>query len=120
MAKILVVDDEEELAKLYSTVLTGSGHQAMGVYSGKQAFKQVKKQNFDLVITDFQMPKMTGLELLKAIRKKGKNIPVILMTGKVSELPAEELKNFAKVLAKPIDIKELPKIVAKVLAASRC
>lgn len=81
--KILLVDDEEFLVDVGKQMLEGLGHTVTGTMSCEEAIEIFKrsKESFDLVITDKTMPKMTGFDLAKEIRKIQPNIPILLCTG---------------------------------------
>lgn len=80
MKKILIVDDENVQVESLKRGLRISGFKAEGVVSGKDAL-DLLDNTFDLVVTDFEMPNMNGLELLKEIRKEYPDLPVILTTA---------------------------------------
>ncbi len=86
--KILVVDDEEVLRNLAKEVLSEEGYQVTLASSGEQALELLKRASFDLVIADLKMPGMDGMELLKKIKEKDKDIEVILLTSYLSPTTA--------------------------------
>ena len=61
--RILVVDDEEQIAQLLSGMLRGEGHEAEYVTDGEAALQRLEKQPFDLLVTDLRMPRMDGMKL---------------------------------------------------------
>jgi CheY-like chemotaxis protein len=87
MAKnILIIDDEELISKSLLKLLNSQGYAAIVAKSGKEALEEVKKIDFDLVISDVRMPEMDGIETIKQIRTclekaNKKPIPEILITG---------------------------------------
>jgi two-component system response regulator AtoC len=81
MAKVLIVDDEENVRKVLSIQLRRMGHEATEAENGKIAWDLLKKEPFAAVITDLKMPEVDGLELLGLIRKGYPQIPVIMMTA---------------------------------------
>jgi len=86
--KILVVDDEEVLRNLAKEVLFEEGYQITLADSGEQALEFMKQEAFDLVIADFKMPGIDGMELLKKIKEKDEEIQVILLTSHLSPMTA--------------------------------
>lgn len=86
--KILVVDDEEVLRNLASEVLSEEGYQVSLASSGQEALERMKQKTFDLVIADLKMPGMDGMELLKRIKEKDKEMQVILLTSYLSPTTA--------------------------------
>jgi CheY-like chemotaxis protein len=82
MAKILVVDDEDNVRLLIEEELTDSGHIIESVESAQKALDFLKKENeIDLICTDIEMPDMNGLELAGEIRKKYPEKKIILLTA---------------------------------------
>ncbi len=80
---ILLVDDEADIRKASSSLLQGKGFSVAVASSGKEALKILSEDwsAFDLIITDFTMPGMTGIEMVASIRAKGHRVPVILSSG---------------------------------------
>jgi CheY-like chemotaxis protein len=94
MATVLVVDDSPIDRQLVSGLLQQETDWLVSVAEdGSRALEQIRTGAPDLVITDLQMPEMTGLELVEAVRKSFSQVPVILMTGKGSEEIAVEALN---------------------------
>jgi signal transduction histidine kinase/CheY-like chemotaxis protein len=84
---ILVVDDDPLIAMSTVDMLEDLGHEVVGAQSGAQALEVLRKNGkFDLLITDFSMPKMTGVQLAKAVREMRPELPILLATG-YAELP---------------------------------
>jgi len=83
--RILVVDDEELLRRLLVTALSGRGHQVETAGDGEEAARKLESGRFDLLITDFRMPKMTGIALIQWIKEKKLRIPVVLMSSNTLE-----------------------------------
>lgn len=83
--KILIVDDEVEIADLLAVYLENENYQVYKFYSGIQAFECVRSENIDLAILDVMMPDMDGLELCRRIRESH-HYPVIMLTAKDQEL----------------------------------
>jgi two-component system, response regulator, stage 0 sporulation protein F len=115
--KILVVDDEEGARELFNTILTDEGYHVTLAVSGEDALTQLKADAFDLVVTDIKMPGMDGLQLLQEIRKSGARSDVIMVTayGEVESYLKAMSLGAAEYINKPIRIKELKRIVHKVL-----
>jgi DNA-binding NtrC family response regulator len=78
MAKILIVDDEINVRKLYSEELRGEGYETLSAATVKEAVESVEKNNPDLVILDIKLGEESGLEALMKIAKQRKRLPVIL------------------------------------------
>jgi CheY-like chemotaxis protein len=110
MARILVVDDQEEVAELVQTVLTDAGHAAEAVYSGRAALDRLKRTVYDLVVCDVRMPEIDGRAVSGAIAQLVPPRPVVLFMTGYGDSPIEEeflQTTAAVVLAKPLGIDEL-------------
>jgi len=84
--KLLLVDDEESILKIISTILGKKEElEVITANSGSMALDILANQKVDIVISDYQMPKMNGLELLQKLREKDKTKPFILLTGRGRE-----------------------------------
>lgn len=81
MKAILFVDDHEVLARLSCEILQEQGYRAVSAYSAQDALDKFEKNSFDLLVTDFRMEGMNGLELAKLIHQKNPAVPVIIVTG---------------------------------------
>lgn len=81
MAKILIIEDDTTFAELLDVFLTKNHHQLETVVTVKQSNEILAHQEFDLLLIDYRLPDGTGLDVLKTVREKGMNIPVIIMTS---------------------------------------
>ena len=80
--KVLLVEDEKELAKAVKTILSLSKYDVDLSYNGLEALDATKEKNYDAIVMDIMMPEMDGIEALKEMRKSGVKTPVILLTAK--------------------------------------
>jgi CheY-like chemotaxis protein len=80
-ARILVIDDEEVVHVSLRRILGRGGHQVDTELSAVSGLERLAGQPYDLVITDLMMPEMNGIELLKEMRARGLNVPVLMITG---------------------------------------
>jgi DNA-binding NtrC family response regulator len=78
---ILFVDDHEVLARLSCEILEMQGYKAVSAYSAKEALEKFNQQDFDILVTDFRMEGMNGVELAHKIREQSPGTPVIIVTG---------------------------------------
>ena len=120
-ATILVVDDEENTREGLSKILEKEGYNVEMAANGKEAMALLKRQGFDLVITDMRMPLMDGLEVLREIKKMDEGIGVIMITafGEVeSYLEAMNMGAF-EYINKPVRVNELKRVITKVLEGRR-
>lgn len=120
MGKILLVEDEMTEAKMLEYILTKNDHSVVIVLNGEEALKALEKQNsFDLIISDINMDKMSGIELKKNINKneKMKRIPFIFLTSIVDDHTEDECRELGcdLYLLKPFVKFDIAKRVSKVL-----
>lgn len=85
--KILIVEDEKDIRDLIIYSLEGKGYQTISTDDGEKAIKMLKENKPDLVILDWMLPSVSGLEICRSIRRdiKTKNIPIIMLTAKIAE-----------------------------------
>ncbi len=116
--KILLVDDEVEFVKTLAERLQLRGFQTEIASDGNDALTIMNTSPFDIVVLDVFMPGMSGLEVLKEIKKKASRIPVILLTGHGAKKEGMEGMSLGAFdyLVKPIDIDELIKKVNAAVA----
>ena len=118
--RILVVEDDEDIRRLNAEVLSGSGYKVDAAADGAIAWDTLKINSYDLLVTDHQMPKATGLELLKKLRAARMALPVILVSGTIPthELSRHPWLQIDATLLKPYTPDELLATVRKVLYAT--
>lgn len=80
MAKILAVDDSETMQQLVRQVLTMGNHQVEIAGDGEDGLNKFRSSIYQLVITDINMPRMNGINLIKEIREKDKSVPILALT----------------------------------------
>jgi DNA-binding response OmpR family regulator len=119
--RILVVDDEPLIRQLNSEILADAGFVVDVAEDGAAAWDALQLNNYDLLVTDNQMPKVSGVDLVTKIRDASMNLPVIMATG---SLPGEEfeqhhwLQPFA-ILLKPYSLAELVETVKTILSLNQ-
>lgn len=117
--KILVVDDEKLLVKGIKFNLENDGYEVATAYDGEEAVELAKSGDFDLIILDIMMPKMTGLEACMQIREFS-NVPIIMLTAKGEDM--DKLIGFEQgtddYLTKPFNILELKARIRALLRRS--
>ncbi|MDH4247768.1 MAG: response regulator [Deltaproteobacteria bacterium] len=108
MLKILVVDDESSIRKLM-LLLLADDYDVVAVDAADVALEKLETEHWDLVITDYKMPRKTGIDLVVNLRSQGSRIPVIIMTGQGSQ--DSQIKSVkdtvATVLSKPFSRESL-------------
>lgn len=118
--RILVVDDDALVRRISARMLLGSGYQVDTAEDGIAGWEAIQAEPYDLLLTDHNMPKLTGLELAQKLWSARMALPVILVSG---ALPTEELEQhpwlkFSAVLAKPFSTEALLASVKAALSAS--
>jgi len=121
-AKILVVEDNKALSGVVTFNLVRAGFQVTAVGNGKEALEALRRGGFDLILTDQQMPEMTGIELCENVRRlpSYESIPIILLTAKCMEMNFTELRErvgLSAALPKPFSPSELINCIEECLAA---
>ena len=118
--RILVVEDDYDLCQVNARTLIYSGYAVDAVEDGAAAWEALQANRYDLVITDNNMPRLTGIELLKKLYATRMVLPVIMATG---TLPKEEFTRYpwlqpVAMLLKPYSVEELLGTVKEVLRAT--
>lgn len=107
--KILIVEDDEIFREAMEHLLRNFGHEIRSCTCGKEALACLADEEFDILITDFRMPGMDGLELIEKAQALTSNMATVLVTGVPPENLGDRLKK-SKVdgfLSKPIDWQEM-------------
>jgi DNA-binding NtrC family response regulator len=117
--KLLIVDDEPDIASALKVGLQRSGIDVSAFSDPVKALEELKKHNYDLVITDIRMPNMTGFELYQKMRQHGIRTPVIFMTA-FDIYQSEFEKMFPHIepvalLKKPIGVAEFARCVHNII-----
>ncbi|MFH1488139.1 MAG: response regulator [Pseudomonadota bacterium] len=115
---ILVVDDEVGIRNLLFDVLSNEGFRVTLAKDGKESLGQLRKHRFDLLITDINMPRLDGIELLKKMKKAGRMERVILMSGRPVDTATleKDAPPIFTMLEKPFHIHDFLDVVTSALA----
>jgi two-component system, OmpR family, alkaline phosphatase synthesis response regulator PhoP len=117
--RILVVDDEAHILQVLSLKLRNAGYEVVTAIDGEEALDSALKQPPDVIITDFQMPYMTGLELCRALARNAATagIPVLMLTARGHALDTEDLAlgNIRDVLSKPFSPRAVVEQIQRLL-----
>jgi CheY-like chemotaxis protein len=113
---ILIVDDEFSIAETLGELLAWEGYRILMAPNGQAALSELERAAPSLIVLDYMMPVMDGLELLKIIRARPalERIPVILMTAARLALPPEH-QQFDALLRKPFEIEAVLRLVRALL-----
>lgn len=120
-ARILVVDDEPGMRDMLVDTLTLAGHSAASATDGFDALKLIRAEKFDLIISDVNMPKMNGFELLENLREHHDQTPVILLTARADRSDVTTGLKFGAddYVTKPFGLEELTLRVAAILRRTK-
>lgn len=121
MKKILIVDDDSELRANLSEILRGAGYYTDEAASGKEAIEKTPSKDFDIVLLDLMMPKMSGIDVLKEIKKIKPGIRVIMITAFATvENAVDAIKKGASdYISKPFRIDDLLTTIRRVIEEVR-
>jgi len=117
--KVLIVDDEIHIVHVVAIKLRNNDYEVISADNGAEAFELACSEKPDIIVTDFQMPVMTGLELVEKIRQSDvtKDIPVIMLTARsfaIEDQQKEDLQ-ISQCLSKPFSPKELLEDIEDIL-----
>jgi len=117
MKKIMVIDDEKSIRDLLKIALTEEGYEVTESRDGKEGLEKFSQIKPDIVLTDVNMPKISGIDVSKRIKEISEDTDVIIMTGYgTEELVIEALRNGASnYIKKPINFKELFSILDSII-----
>lgn len=116
--RVLFVDDEDQLRLLVKDQLTTAGFSVETADDGDTAMDMLKKHKFDLILLDIKMPRVSGIEVLKSVRKQKSATRIVMLTA-VDDLSValEAVKNGANdYITKPYDLDNLLTCIRKVMA----
>lgn len=112
-AKILIIEDEEEVRKVIQDILTDAGHDVEIAYDGFQGISLFKSKDFTMVLTDLGMPGMSGWQVAEEIKRINNMTPVALITGWNMDLKKSEMKknHVDFIIKKPFVVNQLMRLV---------
>ncbi|MEZ6112360.1 MAG: response regulator [Pirellulaceae bacterium] len=121
--RILVAEDNPALSKIVSFTLERAGHLVTRAENGQEAWRIAQAQQFAMVVTDFQMPGMSGRQLCELLRDcdEYRHVPIVMLTAKRYELDVDALRQslfISHVLEKPFSPIQLAALVEEQLALS--
>jgi CheY-like chemotaxis protein len=120
--RIAIVDDDQAISELARRTLKRHGYEAV-TFASARAFLDALRETtaqFDALVTDQTMPRMTGIELIRTLRAEGRSVPALLVSGFGKDLTPAELAELAPVefLAKPFELNALAGAVGELLKAA--
>ena len=119
--KVLIVDDNDQMSSLLADILELFDYQTQQARDGEEALQCLKQDNFNLVITDLKMPRMSGTELLKIIKKAYPQLPVVVISGLTpgntqNIIISEQADGY---LHKPFTVEQIEKILLALVPHQR-
>lgn len=113
MAKILILDDDPQILKMTSLMLTKHGHQVLTSANGKDALSTIETQGIEVLLTDILMPEIDGIEVINDCRKRKLPVSIVAMSGGRRKISAEfnlksaQMLGAKAVLPKPFSQQQL-------------
>lgn len=117
--RVLVVDDERSVRALLCDLLAVWGCEADAAATGTEGLALFRRGGYDLVVTDFRMPGVTGLELVKNVRQHDPTVGVIVFTASMTDLEDDRRRFGFTLLHKPLELGGLEVAVRRALAGRR-
>ena len=119
--KVLIADDDQTIRALLSDMLVDLGHSVIAAGNGAEAVELAARELPDVAILDFLMPKLSGLDALKAMRERGLVMPAVLLSA-ISDSSMREMEGFEApeaVLEKPFKKRTIEEALARAMGAKR-
>jgi two-component system cell cycle response regulator CpdR len=119
MPKILLAEDDNDMRRFLVKALQNAGYDVIDYDNGLSAYRRLREEPFELLLTDIVMPEMDGIELARRASELDPDIKIMFITGfaAVALNPDSHTPKDAKVLSKPFHLRELVTEVQKMLAA---
>jgi DNA-binding NtrC family response regulator len=119
--RILLVDDQPELRRLFRRNLSKIGHDVVEAWNGRAAIELARQGGFDMVISDVRMPDLSGIELLKALYELDPDLPVVLVSGSNDPQTANEAVDYGAFayLMKPVPFESMRENAARAITLRR-
>ena len=119
MALILTVDDSKVIRDLVAAVLIENGHEVVTANDGIEGLEASRNQQFDMILSDINMPNMTGISMVSKVRRLAgyEYVPIVMLTTESSDFKKSKAKNMGATgwLQKPFDPERLMKAVNKLI-----
>jgi DNA-binding response OmpR family regulator len=118
--RILVVDEDSDLRRLYADALARPGYHVDSAVDGAAGWEALQSNNYSLLITEHSLPRLTGVELVRKLRAARMPLPVVMAAARLptQELIQNPVLQLAAILTKPFYISQLLETVSAVLRAS--
>lgn len=119
MARVLVIEDRHNIRKFVSINLSARGYLVEEAADGREGLEKLRRNRPDVLLLDIKMPRMSGLDVLKAMARDPqlRSIPVIVMTASIANLDdGHQYDNVEQILVKPLSVPDLVSMVGEVLS----
>src|SRR5689334_632464 len=119
--RILVADDDDASRAFLARGLRSSGYEVVVAANGREAVELIQESPVDAIVTDISMPEMSGIELLRSIRGRDPDVPVVLVTGSPDVESAMQAVKLGALLylTKPVDLDELKRVMSRAVRLGR-
>jgi DNA-binding response OmpR family regulator len=116
--RVLVIEDQEDLAALYEQALAKEGYAVSKAYTGEEGVALFEDNGADAVVLDMTLPEMHGVQTLQTIRKLNANVPVVVVTGETSEETRRQCERLGvqQYLSKPADYRDIMDAIRRALS----
>jgi EAL domain-containing protein (putative c-di-GMP-specific phosphodiesterase class I) len=120
-ARVLLAEDDAHVRRPLGRSLAGFGYEVVTVENGREALAQMSEAPFDVIVSDIVMPELDGIQLLRAIRERDTDVPVVLVTGAPDVTTAMQAVRLGALLylTKPVDLEEMKHVVARAVRLRR-
>lgn len=120
-ARVLLAEDDEQVRRPLGRSLSGAGYDVTTVENGQKALEQLRETPFDVIVSDIAMPEMDGIQLLRSIRERDVDVPVVLVTGAPDVATAMQAVRLGALLylTKPVDLDEIKRVIARAVRLRR-
>ena len=120
VVRVLVIDDDADIRRLLCDILTSAGHLVADASNGAEGIEIFKKEVFDLVLTDLEMPEMSGWEVSRSIKNHNPDITIALITGWGETIDSAQLREsgISTIVNKPFRMDQIINLAREVQAAT--
>lgn len=114
---VLIADDNERWRSAVEDILVRAGFLTLEAASGEEAIEVVRTERLDLLLIDFRMPRLDGIQTLRIIRREHRWLPAVLMTAEPQQLPLDEVQDLQihSVITKPADRRVIVTTVTRIV-----
>ncbi|HXH82470.1 MAG TPA: response regulator [Candidatus Tectomicrobia bacterium] len=119
MARILIIDDDPEVADTLAAMLDDLGHEAQCVHEAAEGMARAAAVDADVVLLDLNLPRVTGLSAFEALRRRRLGVPIVMISGAVDTTALRQAVRGGAFdyLTKPIELGDLERVVNAAVAA---